>query len=85
MREPEIVELHQAFMWDCPECGRENFERAITAELTDQERIDLLRQMGEFIDELDENVHGEFVAAPCSVTCRFCDHQFRTNAHPDFD
>lgn len=26
----EIVELHPAYFWDCPECGRENFQRTIT-------------------------------------------------------
>jgi len=23
----ESVELHPAYQWDCPSCGRENFER----------------------------------------------------------
>ena len=26
---PETIELHPAFLWDCPECGREQIERLI--------------------------------------------------------
>lgn len=30
------VELHAAFVWDCDECGRENFERAVEGNLTNE-------------------------------------------------
>ncbi len=29
------AELHSAFVWDCHECGRENFERAIEGGMED--------------------------------------------------
>lgn len=30
-----IVELHPAYVWDCDECGVENFERAIEGDLNE--------------------------------------------------
>lgn len=31
----EEVELHPAYQWDCPDCGRESFERIIVPETDD--------------------------------------------------
>lgn len=69
----ESVELHQAHMWDCPECGRENFCRAVTAELTPDDR----RGIAADNPGLDaEAVQGEFVSAPEEVTCKHCGVEF---------
>lgn len=73
------VELRQAFEWTCDECGRDNFESAMIAELTPEEeemmKVKLLQ------DEDDDNditeLHGEFISAPETVECPHCGTEFR--------
>lgn len=72
------VELHQAFMWDCPECGRENFARAVTFPMTPEERAELEEEAG-------VNAGGCWLAAPTEVNCAHCHHQFNTENPEDFD
>lgn len=72
------VELHQAWMWDCPEYGRENFERSVTAELTPAEAKETATEMG-LLDEQAEYVQhaairGDFCTKPNEVTCKHCSH-----------
>lgn len=43
---PEPVELHDAWMWDCLECGVENFVRAIAAAPSREELEDMARDRG---------------------------------------
>lgn len=60
----EIVELSPAYLWDCPECGRENFQRAITYIPTAEDR------------ENDPNIpedDGHFMTRPETVVCRHPD------------
>jgi predicted nucleic-acid-binding Zn-ribbon protein len=63
----EIVELFNAWMWDCPECGRENFERA-----THIER----EHLSEVFEVEDEDLH--FLVYPEMVKCPHCDEEFRS-------
>jgi hypothetical protein len=70
---PETVELHSAFMWDCPDCGRENFTRAMTLELPPEDLAEIKDEEG-FPAEVD----GVFLAAPDKVTCQFCRRAFLT-------
>lgn len=73
-----IVEVHQAWMWDCPDCGTENFERSVTADLTREEAIELAKDIGELdeFSEVPENYSCDFVTAPIEVHCRQCAHIF---------
>lgn len=53
------VELHPAHVWDCPECGIENFVRSIVFEPDAQ--------------DLQEGLEpGMWMTAPDSVTCHSC-------------
>ena len=68
-----MVELHPAYMWDCPECGAENFERGVIVEM-DEEGIQALRRdYG-----VEDAVTGDFMMAPEEVTCRKCGKEFTT-------
>jgi hypothetical protein len=63
------VELHQAFLWTCDECGRDNFERAVTCdpENFDEDSLEQLAMI------LESGADGAvLVTAPDTVTCRFC-------------
>lgn len=86
--EYEILELHPAYVWDCANCGRENFQRAISHALDprkdeDAEAIASFRGQ-EFLDGMMEDLdHGEsphygvqVVGSPRFVICKFCDCQF---------
>ncbi len=81
----EQAELHPAYQWDCPECGHENFARAIVFDMPDDEKLELLQRSGELesyqtLADLGEGVDGDWMSAPESVTCEECDKIF-----PAFD
>lgn len=61
------VELRLAFAWDCPECGREQFARAIVPEMSPENIAELRDDHG--IAAWDE---GLFCHSPPEVTCAFC-------------
>ncbi|MFA5766410.1 MAG: hypothetical protein WC919_00615 [Candidatus Paceibacterota bacterium] len=65
----EIVELAPAYMWDCPNCGRENFQRSITTAITDEDRVEM---------DLDPCETGCWQSYPNIVICRHCDSQYTT-------
>jgi len=65
----EIVELSPAYMWDCPNCGRENFQRSITLAMSDEDRL----HMG-----LGPEESGCWQSYPDTVICRFCEQQYKT-------
>jgi len=69
---PKKVELRGAFVWDCDDCGRENF---CTGPPVIQEEID------EIIEEYAEveDLHGfHFAEMPETVTCKYCGEIFET-------
>lgn len=79
----EIVELHGAFAWDCPACGRENFERAIEGNIDEPAlQADENQVVGELIapgvtDAREDLMESEvliqrILLAPARVTCRAC-------------
>lgn len=70
------VELHPAAMFDCPECGRENFTRMIRPAMDREEVITDLMEKYEIDREEAEAQEGEFLMAPESVTCAFCNLAF---------
>lgn len=60
--EPEKIEVHSAWMFDCNECGRENFIRGVRRESVrgDEGRVDL------------------YVLYPCEVMCKHCERKYET-------
>lgn len=73
MQPAREVELHQAYLWTCDDCGRDQFERAVvlTREALspeDQEAMDILLGGA-------DSVHA--LAAPQEVTCKDCGAKFR--------
>jgi len=79
------VELVQAFLWTCDDCGRDNFERAVlldpesvegseAAEFTDS----AVAEVGEAADVLGIQVGGDWVMAPSHVRCTHCGAEFDT-------
>ena len=66
------VELWTCWGWTCDECGRDNFERGVTAELTPEDAQHIADTEGVPLSE----VHGCFMTQPCEVTCDFCGTEF---------
>ena len=67
------TELHQAFIWTCDNCGRDQFERAISVEVSEQDERKL-----KFMAGVELWWEGRFIAAPTEVTCQECDHTYST-------
>jgi hypothetical protein len=78
--ETRTVELVQAFLWTCEECGRDNFERAITLESESIDPDDLPEAAGtdpETVREwLQSGGEGAWVTAPSHVRCQHCGAEF---------
>jgi len=68
------IELHPAFVWDCDECGRQNFERAIIPPFQSKADEERAREMLDITSE-----EGFPVIAPFNVSCRRCGTQFETD------
>lgn len=60
----EEVELHPAYFFDCPNCGKENFNRIIITET----------QRGTGSDELEV-----IAMVPQTIICGFCEVEFTSN------
>lgn len=69
--ERETAELRPAFAWDCPSCGREQFERAIVPEFTSEELEELRDDHG-----VQPWEAGQFSMMPANVKCKACGHKF---------
>lgn len=74
----ERVELRPAYAWDCPECGREHFVRAIVPEMSPEEIKELRDGFG-----LEPWETGDFLCAPERVTCTHCQIEFETENFND--
>lgn len=70
------IELHPAYMWDCDECGRENFARAVYPELSEDEVRELAYDMGVIESADDDLPPGMILMAPNKVQCIFCNAKF---------
>lgn len=76
------VELHQAWLWTCENCGRDNFARSITVEFDSVEEkeeafravyhLDPFEELPESWDQCD------CVTCPERVECDFCEAVFKT-------
>jgi len=69
----DFVTLQPAYLWDCPECGREVFERGCIPEMSAEEMAELREEFG--IEVADQ---GDFVTMPDEVTCPHCGASFST-------
>lgn len=69
----ERVELRPAFVWDCPECGREHFARAVVPEMSPEREAEMRNEYG-----IESWVEGDFLLAPDRVTCPHCEIEFET-------
>lgn len=79
---PHIAVLHQAYVWDCEECGRENFQRAIV--MSEEEKQADIKQMREDGEEVPEYIDMMSCCTyPVKVTCKHCSQEF-TTADPNF-
>lgn len=67
------IELHLAFVWDCDDCGRENFVRSIVGEFDEDAMKEMREEHGITAYEC-----GEWHTAPTSVTCQHCGSTFAT-------
>ena len=73
------VELFSAFSWICDNCGKRNFERGVTLELTQENEAHLKEQMGlQPWEELPQEDDGEWMIAPAIVTCKYCATKYKT-------
>lgn len=74
------IEVHPAYVFDCDECGAENFVRAIVPEMS-QEELDELR--------IEHGVQpweaGQFTAFPNEVVCSKCGFRYATQHMCDDD
>ena len=67
------VELLPAYCWHCENCGRENFERGIVAEMSDEDEVGMKEEFG--IEPWED---GNFMMMPEKVTCPHCNEDFET-------
>lgn len=74
----EKVELLPAFFWICPECGIDNFERGLVAEMSDAEMIDIRQEL-----DLSEFEEVELVGHPEEVTCKECNTEYEAICQDD--
>ena len=73
MAEIKTVELRTAYAFDCDQCGRENFVRAVVHELSEDEKHEMAVEHGEFGQQ-----QGQWVTIPPVVKCCFCGACFST-------
>jgi hypothetical protein len=76
-----IVALSPAYVWDCEECGRENFQRAVSIRLDPEDEGDAatIRDM-EGLSEgepIPNGLVGCMMTRPSRVTCKHCGKEFK--------
>lgn len=67
------IEIRSAYVWDCDDCGRENFERGLVVSPRSEDALELREELG-----IPDDVEGEFCYAPEEVVCKHCNTQFET-------
>lgn len=69
------VELQQAFLWTCDNCGQDNFERAIACEISKEDAEELATRY-----ETEEQMwlDGGWVTRPETVQCGHCGEVYET-------
>ena len=76
----QLVEMHLAYVWDCENCGTENFERAIVYEFSPDE-------LAEIADEENPELSktGNWMTHPARVKCKACNAEFEARHFRDAD
>lgn len=75
-----IVNLSPAYVWDCEECGRENFQRAVSVKLDpnddgDAETIRRIHGLSEG-EPIPPTLGVGMMTRPSRVTCKHCGAEF---------
>lgn len=83
-----IIELHPAFSWDCAECGRENFQRAISRFLDPEDPVEasIIREAHGIPEdeEIPPSRQCRVKTIPEKVICKHCQTPFlTTDTTPD--
>ena len=65
------IQLNIAWMWDCDNCGEENFERGFIPE-GDPERL------AELAEQMVSDPEAMLVAFPFEVQCWHCGEEYET-------
>lgn len=69
----EKVEMRCAYEWTCPECGRDNFERAVMVEMSDEDNAYMKEEYG-----VEPEATGAWLTRPDEVECKYCGMEFET-------
>lgn len=75
------VVLKTAYYWICEECGRDNYDRPVLAEIVPEDKEMVFRQWNclALDDELPEDWENfQLVAIPRKVTCEHCGREYET-------
>ena len=75
-----LVQTNPAMMFDCEECGRENFVRCISKVFENKELTEILRESGQ-LDEFETPPKGLQAIGkmlPSKLQCGFCKKWYRT-------
>jgi hypothetical protein len=76
--------LSPAYVWDCDNCGRENWQRSITNVLDpdDPDDAEMIRGMTgrEDGEEIDPDEVYSIQTSPTNVTCKWCGSEYETVA-----
>ena len=74
------VELANAYVWDCEECGRENFQRAISVVLNpdDESDAEIIRSEHGIAphEPIPNTIRVTMQTRPNRVTCKHCETEF---------
>jgi DNA-directed RNA polymerase subunit RPC12/RpoP len=74
------IPLRLAYAWDCPDCGREVFERGIVPEMAPEDLAKLREEHG-----VEPWMEGDFLLAPEEVKCPHCGSRFSVANLPGGD
>ena len=74
----ENAELLPAFFWICPECGVDNFERGLVAEMSEGEMMDVRQEL-----DLSDFEEVELIGHPEVVICKECGAEFKAMCQDD--
>jgi hypothetical protein len=79
---PYLIKLHQGWWWTCEECGRDNFERAVIQEVSEEEAEHLEELSGRPSEEI---LKSGVTPIPLWVNCSYedCGHEFDTITYED--
>jgi hypothetical protein len=69
----DSVELLDAFMWICADCGKKNFVQAVTVEMSDEDKKEMFS-----LEPWEPTPPGDFLSMPEVVVCDRCKKKYAT-------